>query len=702
MPTPTRDLPYVSVQVYNAGHGDPIVIEPGVVWYDVMEKSGAAGTPGVDGIGISTVEFISGVGVCCRAFLVPKDTLTTHGTTNGGTWESRILGTGRAASRISQIDTAATVTSWEWKSSQFHPANPQFAFSLLLPDTPADWDFSTYPPFIRVEWGNTYGVQFTKDGAYLMRSFGGTWTAVMSLPSPSRGAGYQDAAEIFVWVRVLRGKLLISFDGGNEWSIYAPAEGVSIPTGRIVLRGRGGAVTFGLHQLISYATTWDSAIRYFDRSRASATVTFDGSRYDAPTGTVSDGSVAFTDLGVPLARQMQYRATLTPAVSTGTLWNWYSSPVLYATCYRIAPTLQTTGSTKSGIWDEVITAFQVTKPPELAGATASFTIELDAYDTNTLDGYLWRKVELIYGYHLSDDTDETYTFVGYLEEYSAAWSEELSKVVVTWKIANASMRFRRNPWGPFLQSPLGGQTPNAAAAEIFTWHGLNSSYYAWHTGGSTVALPAGSPEEPCELCNITELPWETLTRIFDERYLEVGIADDATFFTLPKNYVLPGDAIELRSTPVGTSDEREQVSSATVRLDAKEGATAVICYGKDENDQFVFASAYDAAAETDTTSERFRPWRETVLREIPGTVTQGYLMGHAANLAQQNFKLKKQADVTIPIDPRRSRRELVTLYGFAGMGVTDGSEWVILTLQHSGQRQQGLLQMTTQAGLQRL
>jgi hypothetical protein len=704
----TRDQPYISVRLYDAGHGDPIVIEPGTAWYDVMEQAAGTGTPSVDANGFPLTEFIPGVGLCCRAFLVQKSLTTAQGSTSSGTWEDRALATGRYIGRISQLDTAASLTSWSYRWGYPHPANPQVAFSLLLFDTPSDWDYATYPPFVRIELGNAYGLQFTKDGAFLMRFVAGAWRAVMSLPNPPRSGGYQDAEETWIWVRVLRGTLLISFDGGNSYASYTEPGGVTISAGQIVLRGRGGAVTFGIHQLISYAATWDSAVRYVDRSRAAATATFTGSRYEAPTGTASNSSVGFTDLGVPLARQQQYRATLTPAVTTGTLWDWYHSPVLYAAMYRTAPLLQTIGNNSTTPYDTLLTSFRINKPRDLAGGSATFTVELDAYEENELRGLLLRKVEIDLGYRLSDGNDDFVTaFTGYITEISASWGEELSKAVVTFQCANASLRLRRNPWGPFLQSVLSGQTPNAAGAEILEWHGLNSSYYSWSAYGASGVIDPGSPEEPCELCNITELPWETLTRIMDERYLEVGVDDTGVFFTLPKNYASAIVDVELRAVPEDptdpeATDQREMPKSLSMRMDALEGATAVICYARDANGQFVFASAVDVSAETDITSNRFRPWKETVLREIPGTVTAGYLAGHAANLAQLKFRLNEEADYSVPIDFRRSRRDRVALYGFQGVDAPDGTECVILTMEHSGQRQQGLLEMETKAGLQRL
>ncbi|MGV3723019.1 MAG: hypothetical protein ACO1SX_19135, partial [Actinomycetota bacterium] len=678
---------------------DPIVIDPGLIWYDVIGSDGfLAGLPEVNASGLPLTQYIEGVGLCSRAFMFPQDSRLSHGTDDGGSWEEREIATGRAAYRMNQTDSANSLTSWSWTfNSQAHPANPQFAFSLILPDTPTDWDFDTYPPFVRVEVGESYGVEFNKDGTSLVRYLADAWRWVADLPTPPRGAGFTDGEEIWLWFRVLEGQVAVSFDYGRSYALYSPpGEAVVIPAGHVVLRGRGGCVTGGLHQLKTFEGDWDSPGKNLERLRITATETFEGSRYS--------GSVAFTDLGNPLARQAQYRATLSPVPISGTLWDWYSSPVLRAVQVRIAPTVQTIGSDYTTPFDDDLVSIRISKPVALSGTTATVVFHVPAHEENSLEGYRWRKVELITGYHLSDGTDEVYTsLVGYVEEWSAEWSDELELWTVTWKIANASARFRRNPWGPFRQVCLAGQTPNAAADEILYWHGLNSSYRDWHAAGSGGVIDPGAPESPCELTNPTELPWETLERIFAERFLEVGVADDGTFFTLPKDYA--GGSVTMTyhgGDPDGGDDERNRPSRISRRTDYKESFTAALVYGVDANGQFVFATAYDSEAETNVASARFSQWRECVLKEIPGTPHGAYLVGHCQALAQERFPLHAEADLVVPVDPRRSRRERVALYGYGGGDIPDGTEFVILTLEHTWEAGKGLTALSTQAGLRRI
>lgn len=708
MPDPTRELAYASVRLFNVGHGDPIVIDPGLVWYDPQSQNEKAGTSSYNALGRPLTEWIDGVGRCTRMFMVQQNTQTSHGISSGGTWENRVTGTGRAITRLSQSDSANTVTAWAFTfTGQPAPKDPEFAFSISLPDTPADWDFATYEPFVRLEVGGTYAVVFTKDGTFLARNAGaGLWPVVQDLPNPPRSAGWGDAEEVFVWFRALRGKVCISVDQGRSYAPYTPEDGpASIPQGNLVLRGRGGAILFGLHQLKAFTGTWDAPIRYLERPRISPGATFANSRYAAPAGNSSDASVAFSDQGNGLARQAGYRVTLTPAVTSGSLWNWYRSAVLYATEYRIPRVVQNLGNDYTTPWDADLMSIQISKPVDLAGSTANFTVALDAADENDLEGFRWRKVEIETGYHLSDGSDEVYTsFVGYIAGFAVAKgaTEEFSKVMVTFQVANATMRLRRDPWGFWRQIPLGGRTPNDAADEILYWHGLGASYRTWHSAGDFGLIPTGSPEEPCELCNPNELPWETLVRIFAERGLEVGVDDVGVLYTLPKSYVSGSVDHELRSTPELADDERNTPSQVEYRTDYRESCTAALAYGKDENGRFVFASAYDSDAETNVASPRFTPWRETALREIPGTVTSGYLVGHAQALAGEKFPVDRQVDFTIPIDPRHSRREQWALFGFAAEGLPDDTRCVLLTMDHTWEAGKGLTALSTRGGLKRL
>jgi hypothetical protein len=706
MPDPTRDYAYASVRVSDPGHGDPICLDPGLGWYSLPAQDWQSGSASFNASGRRYLQADKTVGLICRAFLVPQNTRSSQFNFSGGLWEERQVSTGRNVYRLNQLDTANTVTSWAATSTWLRPKNAPVAVSLILPDTPADWDWDTYPPFIRIEISAEWGVEFTKEGTFLMRRVAGNWVAVHDLPSPPRSAGWADDQETWMYVRVERGQLGVSFDFGRSYEWYAPAnETVTLAAGKLTVRGRGGAVTFGIHQLRFYAGSFDSYRKELERPRLAWSASFAKSIYDAPLGT--GGGVAFTDLGNPVARQAQWRVTLTPGSTAGLPFTWYFSPAVYGVHYRVPPEVQVTGTDSTTPWDDTLSAVKITKPARLDGSTAEITFTASVFDVLSLVALRWRRCEVELGYVLSDDTTEPFTcFVGYVEEVEASWGEDLSEIEVTVHLANASAIFRRDPWTPFTCLLLSGQTPNDAGDEILASRGRGTSYRSWHAAGASGLIALGNPDEPNELTRTGELPWETLSRIFQERSLELGVADDGVLYTAPQDYVAPTVSWEYRAAPEeGETDPpevRQEFRRIRYRIDFKESATAALVYGTGPDGQLVFRYAYDPEAETNVASERFSPFRETRLKELPGSPDAGLVTGHCQALAGDAFLLKREIDLTVPLDVVRSRRERVAVYDCAGLGIPDGTECVLLTLSHSWRAGDGWTRMDTTAGLRRL
>lgn len=695
---PTRERPYLSVRVYGVGLGDPLCPDEGLGWYDILANSWKSGTFSRNASGVPLLEYVDGIGLACRPFLVPQNTTTSHFTTSGGSWATFYPGTGPRVQHLDQYDTSNTATSWSATWAYQHPANPSIAFSLILEETESDWDWSTYPPFTRIEFGGEWAVQFTKDGAYLMQYIAGVWTAVKDLPTPPRNNAYGDAGAIWIYVRVLRGQIGVSFDFGKSYEWHGT--NVTVLPGRVVLRGRGSAVSFGIHQLRYFSGVFDSHIKYTDRSRTTPTVSFTGSRYD-----LNGGTVTLTDLGVHLGRRAQWRGTLAPVTLSNTLWSFYATPVLYAVAYDVAATVQSTDQTTTTPYDDHLQTAKVVKPRELDGSWAEFTASLSVFEALELDveSLRWRKMELDRGWRLDDGSIEIgATFVGYAEEVTVEWSEDF-RATLRIKLHNASARFKRSPWGPFRQFALCGRTPNAAADFILGRKGLNSSYRDWHAGGATVAIPYGLPEEPNELTNPNELPWETLKRIFAERGLELGVEDNGTFFTVPLNFVNDDVSRTVYPTPEGAADLWAIGKRMSYRVDFKEMGTCALAYGTDENGQFVFQLAADTDAESNTSSSRFTPLgREMQMKELSGTPDLGLVTGHCQALAAETFSERRDSDLIIPVDPSVSRRERWALEGWSGMGIPDGTEFRLLTLDEEWDLNKGYTGLETVAGLQRI
>jgi len=703
MPAPTRKYAFASIKVFEPAHGDPLCTDPGLGWYSILSKEWEAGTSSVDARGRSYLQSFPETGLIHRAFLIPQDTRLAQFTTTPATWEEERQSVGgRRVYKLTQYDHAETATSWSAATTYHRPLNAPVAFTVKLPDTPSTWDYTTYVPFFRIELNTEWGIEFVGDGTFLVRYVAGAWRAVQDLPTPPKSQGFADEQEMTLFVRVEEGQLGVSSDFGNSYTWYAPpGETVTLAAGAITFRGRGTGPTVGVHQLRLYTATFDSFTKLLERARASWTVSFAKSRSTAPLGT--GGSVVFSDLGVPLAKQARYRITLTPGFQAGTPFTWYFGGSVRAVHYRIPPVVQTTGTTSTTPFDSRLIRAGITKPPDLDGGNASFTFAVDAFEPNDFEPYRWRRMEVWLGWRLSDDSLETYSsFVGYAEGFEAAWGgAELNKVLVTFHLHNGSARFKRSPWTPFLQLPLAGQTPNAAADEILAARGLNAAYRSWFVWGASGAISPGSAEDPNELTKPTELPWETLKRIMAERNQEVGVDDTGVIYTLPKDYVA-STVTRTFSAGDATSAVWDTVRNLGYRVDWKEAGTAAFVYGTNEGGQLVFRYDVDSTAETDAGSSRFCPWTECRLRELSGTPDDGLVTGHCQSLAQETFQIKREGDLSLPLDPTLGRRDKIELVGFAGAGIPDNTQFVVTTLAHTWETRKGYTDLETQVGLRRL
>jgi len=194
-----------------------------------------------------------------------------------------------------------------------------------------------------------------------------------------------------------------------------------------------------------------------------------------------------------------------------------------------------------------------------------------------------------------------------------------------------------------------------------------------------------------------------MVRIAAERGLELGVADDGTFFTVPLNYVNNTVDRTIYPTSVAAGSLWATGKSAGYHLDFKEQATCALAYGTDETGRFVYQLIADTDAETDTSSPRFTPLgRETRLMELAGTPDAGLATGHCQSLATECLPSRRDADVVIAVDPSVSRRERWELQGWEGVGITDGTQFRVLTLEEHWDAQAPITVLETTAGLWRI
>jgi hypothetical protein len=686
--TDPRIRTLLQLRLWQPGQGDPTISYPFSGWYDVLAESWPFGASSLTAAGDRKLEYIKDVGLVCRPFLALQDTrLTDFSVSSTGTWAERRLATGTPRKyRLAQLNTTAD-TVWSASSNYSLLANPDVAFSLILPDPPADADATTYPPYVRITLGVDAGGtgQWAIDyadaiGARLLQFSAGSWSVVAELPELQARAN--DAlGEAFIFVRCLRNRICISTDFGRTYAIYgSDTNPVAIRQGKVSLAGQNRQVVFGVHQLAYVAGVYTSPTHpYLPPFRGSATPDFTASRYAEPAST----DVAIADASVFASGYLRYAATLTPSSSGTTPFAMHKSPELYAVLMALDPVTASGAGAYELYGDGRILGASIDKPAELDGATLNLQIIRDAQTQHTWAFGRWAKAQL-----LAAEMDEagaagvfTERFTGYVRSVNVRQAE-YNKSNTGLVIDNSTVRLRDKEWTEFDNIPLGGQSLNSALDDILASEGipLNTSYRQWHLIGDLFTLPSGRPEDPFEWPRRGERKWETAERIAGYAGLELGLTEDGVFATVPQEtYSLTVTRV---LEAVATGELKHGIQDISVSADASQSATAVLVYGNAEDGGRLFAYAVDSQAELNTTSDRFSNiGRCLVQEELPGTVNAAMLSGRARFLAYLHFGNKIDATVRTPQNLEATRRETDRFSGVL-TGPTDAEKYVVLTASH--------------------
>jgi len=699
--TDLRILPLASVRLYDKGEGDPIVTDHGFVWYDILAHTHPLGTANRDASGITTLEYLDGSGLVCRPQLIPKDTRLTHYLRSGGTWEERrpTVGTPRKY-RLVQADASPNL-QWSITSIFSLPQNPQVGFGLVFIDSPADHNFDAYPPFVRIELAGSWALEFSKfAGSRLLRNAGasGAWEAVQDLPSFG-GGGTSDFDEKLILLRCLRGKIGVSLDFGKSYTWFGSADGspVTIPAGKLTVRGQGGMVVFGLHQLKYVSGTYTSPPKRTYAARAFATPSI-GGRYSTPNST----SVLFADNSDGPAGVAGYQLTLRPDTSPGTPFAFYSTPEVYAVRFAYAVTRTVPALTYTTPWDDAILSVDIEKELDLSTSSATIHVRRDAALQFTGD-YRWRKVAIVLGHQLEDGTEEgVVAFTGHIREIKP-YQDEYGRASLQITCENVSIRPRRQTWDAFT-GPLGGQTVNQALDAVLDSMGLTTAYRSWHAAGDRVILPAGSPEDPTLWPKAGEAKWDTLQLLAAYAGLEIAVTDTGSFSTGPVDYVDPVVSWEWEADPAAagaSQNGQAAIHRISFSFDSGESYTGVVVEGEDEAGNALWAYGIDTTAELDPSSSRFSPWRELMRDQADGTVSLGILQQRAITRYLQHVPLKFEPEIEVPVNLNVLRRNRIRILDTTA-GITNADQFVVLTLRHHYEADPSFSRLTTTAGGRRL
>lgn len=709
--TDGREYPLARADLYRPGHGfNGVSVRNTGSFYDILAETWPQGSSSRDANGRPLLEHMEGVGIVCRPFINLKSSRLSHYTlSDDGDWDEQIDSSGTPRIyRLLQLDLTDGL-EWSAESNSALPANPSVAFSFALPEPPADWDEVTIPPYTRLEFGGEWALLFDRlnGGTQLGLLSGDTYEPVLDIPEPVRAAGASRGDEFLLLVRCLRGRIWISSDFGRSYVSYGDGT-IHVPSAAFTLRGGGGAVLFGLHQIEYQAGVYTAPTRNTFTPRLVITPTLTpvvGYRPDQvdPYLVTSGTSVSLNDTGDHDAGIAGYTATLTPnelASSFG--FSFYRTPELYAVRYEFPTVARTLGNSidTTGLLTD-LREVAVTKPLELDSASASLRCRLDPDAEFDWTFGRYPLIKLWLGHRTSAGADHLVNvFTGFLEDPSVDWNE-YRDVEFSAGIQNTSWLFRRRTWEKLETLPLGGMTINAALDWIIGTEGLDASYRSWHARGDLVTLPRGLPEDPFEWANLyDEEKWVTMARVAGYAGMELAVFDDGRYATGPRNYVNPALAHTWEAVP--ETELQSLVRRLRYRMDSAETATCVVVEGVDLFGLPFLIWARNARAEGNPFARDFCPWRETVSYEMPAPCPPTFAIIRAQSLAMEHFPLKEEIDLTIPVDLTVLRRDRGQITGSEVAGADPFWRWVVLTLRHVYQADPSFVSLDTTAGLLRV
>ncbi|MFQ6099545.1 MAG: hypothetical protein ACE5O2_17565, partial [Armatimonadota bacterium] len=146
--------------------------------------------------------------------------------------------------KLYQYDGSANLSTGA-ESRFLLPTNPMFCVSLYRGEPNDQHDWEAHPAATEVHFGvgtdEEWALVLPYGGAvYLQRRVGGQWQKVpqaeKNLRLPSLG-GMQSGQRVFIWIAVLRGKIVVSTDGFAEdvWAYEIPGQPITVNRGKVSL-----------------------------------------------------------------------------------------------------------------------------------------------------------------------------------------------------------------------------------------------------------------------------------------------------------------------------------------------------------------------------------------------------------------------------------------------------------------------------------
>jgi hypothetical protein len=674
---PTRQQPLIRIDLFQNG-AEPYFgpgSDRGSTWYSVLSREAKFGTvsqatgilgPALEYLGTDRVRSPQGgpdipIGLVLRPYIIPQDIGTWTALSGlGGTWQTIRSYINPPVLRLVQtypgVNAAGTttVTPWGRKSDYDHPADVILAFSVLVASVAPDYVEATGGvPYVQVSWsGGLWGIRFLHRGnPILVKRVAGLYIPLMELQQPPMQTHGDIPEETVCIVRVQRGALLVSLDGGATYDAWRNPDGtaVTLPAGNYQLTGLGCAASLGVHQAAVFTGTFDSARFPTGRTRSGGpTINWWGAE---PT----NADLAVTSLATASDAFLQYRATLTRGSITAH-WTYFTSPELYVVelYHRPIPSDHIPTNDGGATFEGRIIHCVVDEPDDLDQSSCSWTARYSVSEGGPVGQFALRKVR-VWGGWLYDDgsNDLRLMFTGWIT--APAFTQQVGNFIeAQFTAESVALRPKRMRYRDDNCRPFDGLTLSTAFSRWLEEMGLDDTYGVANAAADAYTIPAEFPEEPAYLPASGDQRWPLLSELFRAGRMELAVTRDGRFVPVLAD-TWNFTANTWAGDPVDVSGRMESV---TYEQDVMATCTQLTVRGQTPFGEQLSATVRDATAEEDVFSSRFRPWPEPEVLTIEYPVSRAWVnvvaQGEAHNHLVPQFPATWRGELAHAIQRRDS------------------------------------------------
>lgn len=610
------------------------------------------------------------------------------------------------------------------------PPDPMFCVSLYRAEPAADHDWFAHPPATEVRFGATaddeWALALPYGGSpFLSRRRDGAWVKVGEVEGSVRlptSEGFAKGQRSFVWIAVVRGRIVVSTDGFVEelWTYCDPEGEIRVASAPVSLWHSAGQWAFSMFGVKMAEATLDSLgiEAGYDTQDCSGElllrarqrpVVADGDEVLAEV-VLLDTTGEREDLETT---QRAWRAVISPHEHVSQYvtpdgvksFSTMVSPELYSVQIGQYPEVETLASPASAEVQDEVLAVQGEHPAELR--TARYDLLLDNQLGRQTELGKYRRARIALGWRYDDgSTDTDAVFDGYVAE-PVAEVEEGGRSAVRATLLDPMIRLRDEKCDG--RSPVFDGWPLVGAFQwILGRCGLPGSRQDLEDTG--VELSRGTPESPLwhgepgrswvELLEaMAEFDhraglWFDQNHVFEKTCRHCRNKRTAEDVTLHDG-ISAGGCSQTVDWELYTRAELKPESSddaaviALTRpkrtLSTDEFANYVVASGVGSDGRPVRALVYDAASLYDPDSDAFVGWRKMDVRALSAYTTQADVNRLAATTFAEVSQRPERIVVVVPLESAIRIGQVLVIRGGEAVAA-QGQKYRVTAVHHDARR----------------